>query len=152
MTVMIDRFFGLPQQVIRSGLWKAMRSSEKDLYVFLMQESERCCTRQVHCTDAEITKAVGLKPRTLCNARKKLQERGLIACARHQGNKYEYTICDLATGKPYPGNPKERIVYAKQNTAQAVQEKPPEPSSAATVPPPPVGQDLESHGVSGIFH
>jgi hypothetical protein len=148
VTVMIDRFFGLPQQIVKSGLWKKMLPGEKDLYIFLMEESERCCTRQMCCTDAQITKSVGVSKRTLCNARKKLQERGLISCARHQGNKYMYTICDPATGKPYPGDPKLKIEYVKQS-AEKPTEPPRVPSRPANQPPAGqgLGQDSGFHGV-----
>lgn len=139
MTVMFDRFFGLPQQVLRSGLWKVMRPGEKDLYVFLMAESERCCSRQLGCTDKEIAERVGVKARTLCNARKKLQERGLITCVRQRGNRYQYVICDPSTGQPYPGNPKERMVYVKKPQAGPIQSQPSAPLS-------------EGHGLPGVFN
>src|SRR5438045_3036652 len=41
MSVMFNRFFGMPQQLIRNGIWAKMRPSEKDLYVSLMERSER---------------------------------------------------------------------------------------------------------------
>ena len=113
MTVMIDRFFGVHPYVIRSGLWSKMKPGEKDLYIFLMTESERCCTRELRRTDAEITKSVGVSERTLCNARKKLRERGLILCRRREGNKYQYTICNPASKEPYPGDPRAQVKYMK---------------------------------------
>jgi hypothetical protein len=103
MTVMLESFFGMHQQIVRSGLWRHMKPGEKDLYVYLMYKSERYRNRELTCTDREITEAVGTASRTLCNARKKLIEQGLIKCERSAGGKYRYVICDPRTNLPYPG-------------------------------------------------
>jgi len=84
-----------------------MKPGEKDLYVFLMHESERYCTREITVTDATICEVIGTAPRTLCNARKRLQERGLIRHAAGRGNRYTYTICNPKTREPYPGQPRD---------------------------------------------
>jgi hypothetical protein len=54
LTVMIESFFGIHPFVVRSGQWKEMRPGEKDLYVYLMEQSERRCTRQLRVRDADI--------------------------------------------------------------------------------------------------
>jgi len=90
-----------------------MKPGEKDLLIYLMAESERCCTRELKRTDAEIHAAVGTAPRTLCDARKKLAEHGLIQCKRVAGNKFLYVICDPTTGAPYPGDAKVPARIAK---------------------------------------
>ena len=69
MTVMLDSFFGVHPYVFRSGLWRKMKPGDRDLYLYLMEESERCCTREITATDAQITAVVGTASRTLCNAR-----------------------------------------------------------------------------------
>ena len=71
VTVMLDSFFGVHPFVISSGLWAKMRPGEINLYVFLMKESERRCTRLLRATDAQVA-VMGIASRTLCNARKKL--------------------------------------------------------------------------------
>lgn len=106
MTVMIDSFFGVHPCLVRSGMWRKMKPGEKDLCVYLMEQSERRCTREIAATDAQVTVAVGAASRTLCNARKTLQERRLIQYRSGQGNKYTYVICDPKTGQPYPGDPR----------------------------------------------
>lgn len=118
MTVMLDSFFGVHPFVVRSGLWAKMKPGEKDLYVFLMEESERNCTRQLRVTDARVRATVGVAPRTLCNARKKLQERGLILYKRGEGNKYTYTICDPRTKKAYPGDPRTALACPRRSRVQ----------------------------------
>jgi len=84
------------------------------LYVYLMEESERRRTRLIRATDSAIRALVGVAPRTLCNARKKLREYGLILYKAEQGNRYAYTICDPKTGAPYPGDPKDRMDGARR--------------------------------------
>ena len=116
---MIERYFGIPQYVIRSGLWTQMRPSEWSLYVCLLHESERYSTRKLQKTDATLCKLAGLSSRAFCNARKKLQEYKLVICERGRGNIYSYTICNPETGLPWPGDPKARIPYVKKQTAGA---------------------------------
>jgi hypothetical protein len=91
-----------------------MKPGEKDLYLFLMEESERRCTRELTATDAEVTATVGAASRTLCNARKRLQEYGLIRYQASLGNRYRYVICDPNTGEPYPGDPRHPMVVPKK--------------------------------------
>jgi hypothetical protein len=122
VTVMFDRYFGIPQHVLRSGLWSQMKPSEQGLYVCLMHESERCSTREIQRTDDGLCKLSGLSSRAFCNARKKLQERGLVVCRRGKGNVYVYTICNPETRSPWPGHPKQRIVYRRKECAAPANE------------------------------
>ena len=115
MTTMFDRYFGIPQDVMRSGLWAQMKGCERNLYVCLMHESERCSTREIQRTDAVMCNLAGMASRTFCYARKKLQERGLVVCRRGRGNIYVYTVCNPETRLPWPGNPKERIPYRRKD-------------------------------------
>jgi hypothetical protein len=78
VTVMIDKYFGLPQQVIRDGRWANMKPGEQSLYVCLMHESERYSTRELTRSDAKLEELTGLSSRTFCNSRKKLQELKLV--------------------------------------------------------------------------
>jgi hypothetical protein len=114
VTVMIPRFFGVPQEVIRSGLLRTVKEGEVRLYLALMERSEYYCTREITLTDQQIRGLVGAAPRTLCDARKKLQELGLIQYRKGGGNRYTYVICDPATNNPYPGDPKATIPYQKK--------------------------------------
>lgn len=118
MTVMFDRYFGIPQHVVRAGVWSQMKPSEQSLYVCLMHDSERYSTRQLRRTDAVLCGLTGLSARAFCNARKKLQERGLVRCRRGSGNVYVYTLCDPQTSAPWPGDPKQPIRYQKKSAPQ----------------------------------
>lgn len=153
MTVMIERFFGLPQELVRRGIWKQMKPGEHGLYIYLMEQSERLCSRLIRATDSEINEAVGVAPRTLCNARKKLKERGIVLYEAKRGNRYAYTICNLQTGLPYPGDPKKRIEYVKAlRRAPYIADVPPTgraPESANRGPDP--GDGHCPHGVPLAF-
>lgn len=168
MTVMIDRFFGLPQSLIRSGVWANMKPSEWSLYVCLMHDSEQYRTRELVRTDAQLCQSTGMSSRALCDARKKMQERGLVVCERTTGNVYLYTICNPDTGQPYPGHPKTPVLYRKKGENEggtlpralddggasppasgAVAQFPPRsPASVADEGP---SDSLEKHGVPGVF-
>jgi len=143
VTVMIDRFFGVHPELVRGGLFVKLKEGEIRLYMALMERSEYYCTRELTITDEQLRELVGAAPRTLCNARKKLQELGLIQYRRSVGNKYVYVICDPKTKQPYPGDPKIPIVMPKRPRSNA-EEAPSvyrrqEPQKAATPP--------QSHGV-----
>jgi len=158
VTVMFDRYFGLPQHVIRSGQWAQMKPSEQSLYVCLMFESEHYSSREIKKSDADLHNLTGLSPRAFCNARKKLQERGLVFCRRGRGNVYVYVICNPETGSAWPGDPKHRIVYRRKQDLAAEGEvgmhvRSPSTSASAvqSLPAAPIHRNperpLESHGV-----
>src|SRR4051812_19989580 len=115
---MIDKFFGLHQSLIRSGVWASMKPSEQSLYVYLMHESERYRTRELSRTDAQASDLTGLSARSLRDARIKLQEHALVKCGRGAGNVYCYTICNPETGQPYEGDPKVPVIYRKKNSQE----------------------------------
>jgi hypothetical protein len=151
---MINKFFGVHPQVVRSGLWARMRPGEKDLLIYLCEQSERHCTRELKRTDAQINAAVGTAPRTLCNARKHLAEYGLIQYCRTDGNKFVYVICDPETGTPYPGDARQPLTCHKRRTAPTSEQsaravatgnRQPEASNARQKPP------LEAYGLPGVF-
>jgi hypothetical protein len=108
---MLDSWFGVHPCLIRTGLLGRMKPSEVLLYLFLMERSERLCTRVIRAKDCEMG---GVSPRAARDARIKLQEYGLIQCSRGTGNVYIYTICDPRTGQPYPGDPKIPVVPPKR--------------------------------------
>lgn len=151
MTVMLDSFFGIHPFVVRSGLLVRMKPGEIKLYIYLMEESERLRTRLLVVTDGQIRKSVGTASRTLCNARKKLQELGLVSYRSVVGNRYEYTINNPKTGKPYPGDPRTPIVVPKRQRLQTPAYQPPVSSASHYSPAKIDNEPLEKHGVAGIF-
>lgn len=112
-------------------------------------ESERRRTLQFKAKDSEVSKDAGVKPRSLCNARKKLQEYGIIRFAAGVGNVYVYTICDPETGCPYPGDSATPKPYVKKDNGQAPAPRAVPGLIRAQVPKP----DLppEAYGLPNIF-
>ena len=143
---MFPRFVAVPQEVTRSGLLPKLKEGEIRLYWALMDRTEYCSTREFTLTDEQIRKLSGAAPRTLCNARKKLQELGLIQYRRTGGNKYNYVICDPATGKPYPGGPKEKVAYQKRTDASR-SELPLKPELRSVQPSPKQDAPPEAFGI-----
>jgi hypothetical protein len=115
MTTMIDKFFGMPLSVIRSGTWAAMKPAEQSLYTCLFHDSERYRTRELQRTDAQMCELAGISSRSCRDARIKLQERRLVRYKRGARNVYVYTLCNPETGEPWPGDPKQPIRYVKKS-------------------------------------
>ena len=157
---MIDSFFGIHPWVVRSGLWAKLKPGEVNLYIYLLEESERRCTRQLTVTDEEV-KTVGTASRTLCNARKKLQEHGLIRYEIGQRNQYKYTICDPKTRQPYPGDPRQPMTVPKRSGSQGAASATATPSPVVVAPQPLSAKPqartqhkeppLESYGLPRVF-
>lgn len=159
MTVMFPRYFGLPQAVIRSRIWRGMKPSEQSFYVFLCHESERKASREVRRTDAEIRDWTGLSSRALSRARKKVQEIGLALCHRAKGNVYIYTLCNPETGRPWEGDPKTPVRYERvDGDGHGVPSSAlPPPSESKPQPPARLASRsdhttvIEARGLPGVF-
>jgi hypothetical protein len=123
VTVMIDRYFGIHQHVIRSGLSGKLSPSAILLYLYVSERSEFFCSREIKVSDSEIHAAMQISPRTLTRDRQQLNECGIIQSNRPgPGYKYTYTLCDPLTKKPYPGNPKVPIRYVKRPVSETTQQ------------------------------
>lgn len=149
MTTMFDRFFGVPQAVLRSGTWAKMKPTEQSLYICLLHESERYRTRELRRTDAQLGDLSALSSRSFCNARKKLQERRLVLYRRAVGNAYVYTLCNPETGEPWPGDPKHRVPYIKKSQSGPTLDGNVRDKSSTVSPD--TESELERHGVPVSF-
>src|SRR5215467_10734562 len=105
----------LPHAALRLGMLPKLKRSEMRLYIGLLHDSERCRTRELARTDADLQKLVGGSGRGFRDARIKLQEYGLIRFVARRGNVYVYTLCDPATGKPWAGDPKVQVRYVPKS-------------------------------------
>jgi hypothetical protein len=114
MAVMFDRYFGIPQSVMRDGIWARMKPSEQSLYVALCHESERYTSREMIRTDDELEKISGVSPRRQRDARIGLKERGLISFEHIPGRGHRYVLCNPQTAQPWPGDPKVRARYIRK--------------------------------------
>jgi hypothetical protein len=135
VTVMFNRYFGIHQHVIRSGLLNKLRPSAVLLYLYVLERSEFFCSREIHLLDTDIRAAINVARRSLVRDRQQLNEHGLVQCIRPAiGEKYTYTLCDPLTKKPYPGDPKTRIKYVRQDASNASEpEQPAKPEPKGDV-------------------
>jgi hypothetical protein len=114
MSVMIGRYSGFPPELFEKGIVLNMSGGGLRLYLFLLRQSDRKSSRQFTATDKEISKQTRMSTRAMHNARSNISSLGLIHCERPVGGAYTYTICDVETGQPYPGDPRVRAPYSKK--------------------------------------
>jgi len=113
---MIEPFFGIPQTAMRSGKLKRLSGCAVKVYLALNHESERFCTREVTLTLAKLRELVGGAPNSHIKARNELKRAGLVEFEECGAKGFKYRICDPATERPWPGDPKVRIRYQKKST------------------------------------
>jgi hypothetical protein len=118
MSIRIPRFFGLDPVIVDEGFVKNLSGASVRLFLFLMRKSDRFSSRQFPASDKEIVEMVGGSASALAVARKKLRISGLIDYNRDTGGLYTYVICDPSTGKPYPGDPRDKVPYTKRKDAK----------------------------------
>ena len=80
-----NRFFG-------SGLAARLGSSAGFLYVALCDHANRNGSNTFKASDKALASDTGMGTRTICNARQRLCEHGLISFERPEGQSYKYTI------------------------------------------------------------
>lgn len=129
MAIMLRRYSGFPPEIFERGIVPQMKNSALRLYLFLCRHSDRKSSRQFKATDAEIGEQVGSSPGALRHARKNLLTLGLIHCEKAPGGAYTYSLCDVNTKRPFPGDPKVKAPYKKKEKQPASQEhkEPPQP-------------------------
>jgi len=116
MSVRLPRWFGVAPELFELGHVAAIGDGAVRLYFLLCWMSDRKSSRRFEIKDSHIAKMTGLSKRSLSNARKQLSGRGLAVCSRDQGGHYTYTLCDLKTGQPFPGDPKAIIRHRKKSS------------------------------------
>jgi len=116
MTIRFPRWFGVPPELFELGHFATIGDGAVRLYVFLCWMSDRKSNRMFEIRDSYIAEMIGLSKRSMGNARTQLSGRGLVVCSRDVGDHYTYTLCDLKTGQPFPGDPKARIQHQKKSS------------------------------------
>jgi hypothetical protein len=142
MTVMVDRFFGVPQSAIRLGKMKNLSGVAIKLYVALWYESERCSTRELTRTTKVLIDLVGGSRNSHNKARAELIQGGLVLAEPYGTDGFVFVLCNPETGKPWPVHSTERVIYqpkgrppvtANQDAAKPVtRKKPPKIEDAGT--------------------
>jgi hypothetical protein len=105
------------------------------LYCYLCWMSDRKSSRQFKTTDKEIARASGISARSLTAARRNLLELRLITCDKVRGGGFTYTLCNVVTGNPYPGDPRAKI--SAQPEASPSQMSTPKDATVDWEPKPP---------------
>lgn len=137
MSIRLPRYSGFPPEIFEQGIVAKMRDSAVRLYFFLCRASDRKSSLKFAATDKEITEQSGASPRALRDARINLKALGLIAYDKAPGGSYTYSLCDVDTGRPFPGDPKVRARYVKK-------ERPAHPVPPAPTPPPSIPYSANS--------
>ena len=139
MTVMCERFFGVPQPAVRLGKVKELSPIAVKLYLALWHESERYSTRELTRTTAQVQALVGGSPNSHTKARTELAQAGLVVSEPYGTEGFVFVLCNPETGKPWPFPPKEKLQYQKKGTSSATvaqspvkSERPPKIENAGT--------------------
>jgi hypothetical protein len=91
-TVNIGPFTKIPNRLFGSGMARNLKSSATLLYVALCDHANRHGMNTFKASDRALESDTALSTRTICEARKRLRENGLITCTREDGETYVYTL------------------------------------------------------------
>jgi DNA-binding transcriptional MocR family regulator len=116
MSVMCDKFFGIPQSAVRLGKIKAISGTAYKLYSTLWHESERYSTRKRTYTTKALIELMGGSRNAHSKARAELVQAGLVEVTPVGDDGFTYHLCNPETGHPWPVPPKEKVVYQRKGT------------------------------------
>ena len=85
-------FSKMPSKIFGSGTAAMLGTSASLCYLALCEQANRNSSNTFKASDRAIASETGLSPRTVCDARKRLIEKGLIQCARQHGQSFTYTL------------------------------------------------------------
>jgi hypothetical protein len=149
MTVMIPRYFGIPQSLYRSREWRTLKTCEKELLIYLYHESEYHSARQLRRSDAQICETTGLCKRSLLTARNGeknkrgeqdtlgILARGLASFELMPDGFHLWTLHDPETMQPWPGDPRTPVRYIPKRAVQAATPEPTRDNLPPREPEPP---------------
>jgi len=119
LAVRIRRWFGVPPELFETGIIKKMSASDHLLYTYLCWHSDRHSSRQFRVVAKEVAKSTEMSLRSISTARSHLCKLGLVCCDKLPDGTFTYTLCDVRTRKPYPGDPREKINYTPKAKVSA---------------------------------
>jgi hypothetical protein len=98
-----NRFFG-------SGMAARLGPSAGYIYIALCEHANRNSSVTFKASDKALASETTIAPRTICNARKKLIECGLISCEREKGKSHTYRLLKLSwEWKPLKERPRTKL-------------------------------------------
>lgn len=92
MPVEIGLYSKMPSKFFGSGTAASLGVSPAFLFLALCEHANRNESNTFRASDNALASDTGLSPRTICDARKTLIERGMILCSRGEGQSFSYTI------------------------------------------------------------
>ena len=132
MTVMCERFFGIPQAVVRDGMIERLSPVAVKLYIALWHESERYSTRELKRTVTQLQKLVGGSRNSYAKARRELSQAGLLSADAYGSDGFIFHLFNPKTGKPWPLKPTEKPVYQRKGAPAVASSQAP---ARSTEPP-----------------
>jgi hypothetical protein len=91
-SVKIGPYTQIPNRLFGSGTARDLKPSATLIYVALCDHANRHGSNTFKASDNALASDTTLSPRTICDARKRLIENGLITCTREEGQSYVYTL------------------------------------------------------------
>ena len=91
-TVEIGLFSKMPSKFFGSGTAANLGAPAALLLLALCEHANRHHGNTFKTSDKALASETGYAPRTICDARKKLIEEGLVSCSREEGESYVYTL------------------------------------------------------------
>jgi Helix-turn-helix domain len=88
----IGLYSKMPSKFFGSGMASILGPSASLLFLALCEHSNRNSSNIFKASDEALASDTRLAPRTICDARKRLIEYGLISCSREPGQSHKYTI------------------------------------------------------------
>jgi hypothetical protein len=92
----IGFFTMVPRHFFGSGIAAALGVNASFLYVALCEHANRNRSNTFKASDKALASDTNLAPRTICDLRKELVEKGLVTCTREPGQSFFYTILPQA--------------------------------------------------------
>jgi len=88
----IGPYARIPHRFFGSGMAARLGPSAAFIYLALCDHANRNGNVSFKASDKALASETTIAPRTICNARKKLIEYGLISCKREKGQSHTYTL------------------------------------------------------------
>lgn len=124
MSVDIGPYTQIPNKLFGSGTAAILGPSATLLWVALCEHANRNSENTFSVSDKSLASDTTLSPRTICDARKVLRERGFLKAERQKGTSYSYTLLPCKLGwvpvkERLREKRKPRALHAKRSGAIA---------------------------------
>jgi hypothetical protein len=109
-SVDIGPYTQIPNRFFGSGMAARLGPSAAFIYLALCDHANRNSSMSFKASDKALASETTIAPRTICNARKKLTEYGLISWKREKGQSYVYTLLKPSwEWKPLKERPRRKL-------------------------------------------